>query len=68
VFRRLLEILSVLATVSFAFAVMGKLRAAGVDSQFFELKSDLGHSASGQDAAKWAPVLRVFMDRIAGQR
>ena len=47
---------------------MGKLKAAGVDAQFFELKSDLGHSASGPDAAKWAPALRAFMDRIAGQR
>ena len=67
-FRRLLGILSILTTVSFAPAVMGKLKAAGVDAQFVELKSDLGHSASGPDAAKWAPVLRVFMDRIAGQR
>jgi homoserine O-acetyltransferase len=53
---------------SIAPAVMGKLKAAGVDAQFFELKSDLGHSASGPDAAKWALVLRAFIDRIAGQR
>jgi homoserine O-acetyltransferase/O-succinyltransferase len=47
---------------------MEKLKAIGVDAQFFELKSDLGHSASGPDAAKCAPALRAFMDRIAGQR
>jgi homoserine O-acetyltransferase len=30
---------------SIALAVMKKWKAAGVDAQFFELKSDLGHSA-----------------------
>ena len=45
---------------SIAPAVMEKLKAAGVDGQFFELKSDLGHSASGPDAAKRAPALQSF--------
>jgi homoserine O-acetyltransferase/O-succinyltransferase len=52
---------------SIAPAVMKKLKAAGVDGQFFELKSNLGHSASGLDAAKWAPALRAFMERISGK-
>jgi homoserine O-acetyltransferase/O-succinyltransferase len=50
---------------SIAPAVMEKLKAAGVDAEFFELKSELGHSASGLDAAKWAPTLKAFMDRVA---
>jgi len=50
---------------SIAPAVMEKLKAAGVDAEFFELKSELGHSASGLDAATWAPTLKAFMDRIA---
>jgi homoserine O-acetyltransferase/O-succinyltransferase len=50
---------------SIAPAVMEKLKAAGVDAAFFELKSELGHSASGLDAAKWAPTLKAFMDRVA---
>ena len=53
---------------SIAPAVMEKLKAAGVDAAFFELKSELGHSASGldaADAAKWAPTLKAFMDRVA---
>ena len=50
---------------SIAPAVMEKLKAAGVDAAFFELKSELGHSASGLGAAKWAPTLQAFMDRVA---
>jgi homoserine O-acetyltransferase/O-succinyltransferase len=50
---------------SIAPAIMEKLKAAGVDAEFFELKSELGHSASGLDAAKWAPTLKAFMDRVA---
>jgi len=44
---------------------MEKLQAAGVDAAFFELKSELGHSASGLDAGKWAPTLKAFMGRVA---
>jgi homoserine O-acetyltransferase/O-succinyltransferase len=32
-----------------------------VNAQYYEIDSDLGHSASGADAAKWAPALRDFM-------
>ena len=38
--------------------------AAGVDADYFLLDSDYGHSASGSDAHKWAPRLRMFMDGL----
>ncbi|MBS0524794.1 MAG: alpha/beta fold hydrolase [Proteobacteria bacterium] len=44
-----------------ATAVMAKLEAAGVTADYYEIDSDFGHSASGLDAAKWAPRLRTFM-------
>jgi homoserine O-acetyltransferase len=50
---------------SIAPAVMDKLKAAGVDARFVELKSPLGHSASGLDAEKWAPDLKAFMAQLA---
>jgi homoserine O-acetyltransferase len=53
---------------SIAPAVMAKLEAAGVDASFHEIASDKGHLASGLDAAKWAPQLRAFMDRLAASR
>jgi homoserine O-acetyltransferase len=40
---------------------MAKLKAAGVEADYFEIDSDFGHSASGLDAAKWAPRLKAFM-------
>lgn len=46
---------------SIAPAVMEKLEAAGVAADYFEIDSELGHSASGLDAAKWAPRLKAFM-------
>ncbi len=49
---------------SIAPDVMAKLKAAGVDAAYFEIDSDLGHSASGLDAAKWAPRLAAFMASI----
>ena len=42
---------------------MAKLKAAGVSADYFEIDSDYGHSASGLDAAKWAPRLKSFMRR-----
>ena len=42
-------------------AVMPALKNAGVDADYFLLDSEYGHSASGLDAAKWAPRLRQFM-------
>jgi homoserine O-acetyltransferase/O-succinyltransferase len=44
--------------------VMQGLKAAGVDADYFLLDSELGHSASGLDAHKWAPRLRQFMDSL----
>ena len=41
--------------------VMRDLAAAGVDAHYFEIDSNLGHSASGPEHAKWSPVLREFL-------
>ena len=49
---------------SIAPEVMAKLSAAKVDATYVEIDSELGHLASGQDAAKWAPSLREFMNRL----
>ena len=48
-----------------AASVMPGLKAAGVDADYFLLDSELGHSASGLDAHKWAPRLREFMDGLS---
>jgi homoserine O-acetyltransferase len=45
-------------------AVMPALKAAGVDADYFLLDSELGHSASGLDAHKWAPRLAEFMEGL----
>jgi homoserine O-acetyltransferase/O-succinyltransferase len=45
--------------------VMQALKAAGVDADYFLLDSEFGHSASGLDAQKWAPRLRLFMDGLS---
>jgi homoserine O-acetyltransferase len=45
--------------------VMQGLNAAGVDADYFLLDSELGHSASGLDAHKWAPRLKLFMESLA---
>ena len=42
-------------------AVIAALHAAGVEARYFELDSDLGHSSSGPEHAKWSPVLREFL-------
>jgi homoserine O-acetyltransferase/O-succinyltransferase len=49
---------------SIAPAVMSGLRDAGVDARYFEIDSELGHSASGPEHAKWSPVLRQFLDPL----
>jgi homoserine O-acetyltransferase/O-succinyltransferase len=49
---------------SIAPAVMRDLAAAGVDARYFEIDSELGHSASGPEHAKWSPVLREFLDPL----
>jgi homoserine O-acetyltransferase len=64
------KVLYVLSTTDQLFpATMGpgvvveRLKAAGVDTTYFELSSEKGHLASGMDAEKWAPVLREFLRR-----
>jgi homoserine O-acetyltransferase/O-succinyltransferase len=45
-------------------AVMDKLAKAGVDAEYFEIDTDLGHSASGPEWAKWAPPLKAFLAKL----
>ena len=40
---------------------MAALTDAGVSARYFEIDSDLGHSSSGPEHAKWSPVLREFL-------
>jgi homoserine O-acetyltransferase/O-succinyltransferase len=40
------------------------LKTAGIAADYFLLDSEYGHSASGRDAHKRAPRLRLFMDRL----
>jgi len=42
-------------------AVIEALTEAGVAARYFELDSNLGHSSSGPEHAKWSPVLREFL-------
>jgi len=49
---------------SIAPAVMDALATAGVDARYFEIDSDLGHSASGPEHAKWSLVLREFLSPL----
>jgi homoserine O-acetyltransferase len=41
--------------------VMQALAEAGVEARYFELDSELGHSSSGPEHAKWSPVLGEFL-------
>src|ERR1700722_9060065 len=44
--------------------VMQAFKSAGLDADYFLLDSEYGHTASGIDAAKWAPRLRQFMESL----
>ena len=46
---------------SIAPDVMDKLARAKVDAKYFEIDTELGHSASGPEWAKWAPTLKDFI-------
>ena len=46
-------------------AVMQALAEAGVSARYFEIDSELGHSSSGPEHAKWSPVLREFLAPLA---
>jgi homoserine O-acetyltransferase len=52
---------------SIAPGVMNALGAAGVDARYFEIDSELGHSASGPEHGKWSPVLREFLGPIMAE-
>jgi len=41
--------------------VMDKLGRAGVDAKYFEIDTEMGHSASGPEWAKWSPTLKEFI-------
>src|SRR5881628_407762 len=49
---------------SIAPAVMAKLATAGVDATYFEIDTELGHSASGPEWATWAPTLKDFLAKL----
>ena len=49
---------------SIAPDVMDKLSRAGVDAKYFEIDTELGHSASGPEWAKWGPTLKDFIARL----
>jgi homoserine O-acetyltransferase len=49
---------------SIAPAVMDKLATAGVDATYFEIDTELGHSASGPEWATWAPTLKDFLAKL----
>ncbi|HEX3538585.1 MAG TPA: alpha/beta fold hydrolase [Stellaceae bacterium] len=42
-------------------AVMQALASAGVEARYFEIDSELGHTSSGPEHAKWSPILREFL-------
>jgi len=46
---------------SIAPDVMDRLSRARVDAKYFEIDTELGHSASGPESAKWAPTLKEFI-------
>ena len=46
---------------SIAPGVMDRLGRARVDAKYFEIDTELGHSASGPEWAKWAPTLKEFI-------
>jgi homoserine O-acetyltransferase len=46
---------------SIAPDVMDKLARAGVNAKYFEIDTELGHSASGPEWAKWGPTLKDFI-------
>jgi hypothetical protein len=43
---------------------MDALKAAGVGARYYEIGTELGHSASGHGAEKWAPTLKNFIAEL----
>ena len=68
------KVLYVLCTTDLVYptklapAVMSKLKAAGVDAEYFELDSPYGHMAPALDAPKWAPTLKRFLNRVSAAK
>ena len=50
---------------SLAPGVMDGLARAGVEARYVEIDSELGHLASGPEAATWGPALRDFLATLA---
>ena len=48
-------------------AIMQSLAKAGVEARYFEIDSDLGHSSSGPEHAKWSSVLRDFLEPLVAR-
>lgn len=55
---------AIIEVMAMAPEVMNALAAAAVEARYFEIDSELGHSASGPEHAKWSPVLREFLEPL----
>jgi len=47
--------------------VMAKMQKSGVEAEYFEIDSELGHTAPALDGAKWAPRLAEFISQLLTQ-
>lgn len=47
-----------------ALDVISSLVAVGVQAEYVEIDSDLGHAGYGREAAQWGPELRKFVTRL----
>ena len=50
---------------SIAPAVMQRLKEAGVDANFFEIRNEFGHIGANVDSPDWVPTLAAFMARAS---
>jgi homoserine O-acetyltransferase/O-succinyltransferase len=48
--------------------VMADFKAAGVDTRYVEVDSDIGHLAFGYETDKWSPALKRFIGEQTGSR
>ena len=49
---------------SIAPGVMDRLTQAGVQASYFEIDTELGHTASGPEWVKWSPRLQSFLEGL----
>ena len=54
--------------LALAPGVIARLREAGVEAEYLEIDSDIGHAASGLARDKWAPKLAEFLTRLSSRR